>query len=132
MGDSIDWSMDRVAAHSLLVHLKLEATADNLELVAEHFARHRKTAFEWAAERVHAYIVGKLESASMIYFARESAEWSEGFRFAEQQIFTTTADDLLQLGSNRKQTRGQILRGMVRRARIEQASPDNSPRLTAG
>lgn len=117
MGDSTSWSMDRLAAHNLLASLKLEQTEENLELAARHFARHRESAIEWAAERTHASMLRSLESGSTMFFDRHSAEWTDGYRFAEQQVSTMMPKDLLDLGPERARSKGQVLRALVRQAR---------------
>ncbi|HJT38713.1 MAG TPA: hypothetical protein VJ762_00115 [Sphingobium sp.] len=117
MTDSDSWSVDRLAANNLLAHLGLEATADTLERVERHFAQHRRTAMEWATQRVHATIIDRFEAASQDYFLHHSEEWTEGFRFAEQQVAGMTARDLLQTDPGQPQSKGQILRHLVRHAR---------------
>lgn len=117
MGDSTFWSVDQLAARNLLASLKMEATDANLELAAQHFARHRQGCIEWAAERVHSNIVRSLEGASTMYFERKSGEWTDGFRSAEHHVATLTPDNLLELAPQRTRTTGQVLRAMVRHAR---------------
>jgi hypothetical protein len=117
MSESTSWSMDRLAAHNLLASLKLDTTEDNLEQAARHFARHRQSAIEWAAERTHSSMVRSLEAGSTSYFDRHSAEWTDGYRFAEQQVSTMMPKDLLDLGPERTRSKGQVLRALVRQAR---------------
>jgi hypothetical protein len=117
MAESNFWSMDRLAATNLLASLKLEASAETLDMVAEHFARHRQSSIGWAAERAHSHMTRRLEAASTTYFAERSEEWADGFRFAEQQIATTMPEELLELGPDRMRTKGQVLRALVRQAR---------------
>ena len=117
MGDSNFWSMDRLAATNLLASLKVDSSAETLDLVTEHFARHRQSSIGWAAERAHSHITHKLEAASTLYFAERSEEWADGFRYAEQQIATTMPEELLELGPDRTRTKGQVLRALVRQAR---------------
>lgn len=117
MSDSNFWSVDRVAANNLLADLKLEATADILETVTKHFAQNRQSAIGWAAERSHSYVIRKMESVSSIYFDRKNAEWTDGFRFAQHQIAIIRPQELLELGSDKARTKGQVLRALVRHAR---------------
>lgn len=117
MSESTFWSMDRLAAHNLLASLKVAATESNLEIAARHFARHRESAIEWAAERTHSSMVRRLEAGSTMYFDRHDAEWTDGYRFAEQQVSTMLPKDLLDLGPDRMRTKGQVLRALVRQAR---------------
>lgn len=118
MSESTSWSMDRLAAHNLLASLKVEATDDILEMAARHFARHRENAIEWAAERTHSSVVRKLEAGSAVYFDRRNGDWSDGYRFAEQQVSTMMPKELLDLGPDRTRTKGQVLRALVRQARV--------------
>ena len=117
MTDSDSWSVDRLAANNLLAHLGLEATADKVEWVEQHFARHRRTAMDWAAQRVHASIIDRFEAAAGDYFRHRSEAWTEGFRFAEQEVAGLTARDLLKTDTGQAQSKGQILRSLVRHAR---------------
>lgn len=117
MGDSSAWSMDRLAAQNLLARLNVEATPGNLELAAEHFARHRDNAIGWAAERAHSRVVRELESVGTMHFGDRCEEWAEGFRFAEHRVATMMPEELLDLVPHRTRSKGQILRSMVRQAR---------------
>lgn len=117
MSDSTAWSMDRLAAQNLLARLNVETTAGNLELAAEHFARHRDDAIGWAAERAHARMVKALEAAGPMHFSNRSEDWAEGFRFAEHQVATILPEELLDLGPARIRSKGQVLRALVRQAR---------------
>lgn len=58
-----------------------------------------------------------LERISTDSFARESDDFTRGFRYAEQQIMTLDALDMLELAPERSLTQGQILRAMVKQAR---------------
>ncbi|CAN5121678.1 hypothetical protein BH10PSE12_BH10PSE12_11470 [soil metagenome] len=117
MGESTFWSVDQLAARSLFASLNLDATDDMLEQAADYFARHRESAYAWSAERVHSNVIRKLEAASMLYFARESDEWTDGFCAAEQQVMAIRPSDLLETETVKPRTQGQILRTMVRQAR---------------
>jgi hypothetical protein len=117
MGDSTSWSMDQLAARNLLASLKVETSAGNVELAAEHFARHRQSSISWAAERVHSSTVRNLEAACGEYLVRQSVDWADGFRFAEQEVATMRPEELLELGPDRTRTKGQVLRALVRQAR---------------
>lgn len=117
MGDSAAWSIDRLAANNLLASLRLEAAAETVDAVAEHFAKHRRDSIEWAANRVHSSIVRRLESAVPDQFARHGEGWADGYRFAEQQIATCIPEQLLELPSDTVRTKGQVLRAMMRQAR---------------
>lgn len=117
MGDSRSWSIDRLAANNLLASLKLEATSETLDVVAEHFSKHRRNSIEWAAKRVHSSVIRTLESALPPHFDRQGENWAEGARFAEHQVATMIPEDLLELPSDTARTKGQVLRAMVRQAR---------------
>jgi len=122
MNDSDIWTVDRLAAQNLLADLKmadlkLETTTGILEQLADHFARHRQSAHGWAAGQAHSTAIRMLETASMEYSARKSEEWRSGYRCAEEQLFTTTPEELLDLGPERTRSKGQILRTLVRRAK---------------
>lgn len=117
MDDSDILSGDRVAASNLLIHLRVEATQATLDLAARHFAKHRQTAMEWAAQRAQASILDCFEDSSQRYFPHHDEKWSEGFRCAEQQIASMTIRYMLQLDVGKAQTKGQILRRLVRHSR---------------
>ena len=117
MGDSHFWSVDQVAARQLLADLSVEATDKAMETVMAHFARNRQSSYTWAAERVHSNVLRKLEDGSAIYFQRESEEWTDGFRSAEQQLMAVDPTELLGTDSIKPRTKGQILRAMMREAR---------------
>ncbi|WP_139139457.1 hypothetical protein [Sphingobium phenoxybenzoativorans] len=117
MDDSRVWSVDRLAAKQLLAGLALEYTDDMEDVVAQHFARHRRSCSTWAAERVHSNVLRKLEDGSAIYFQRECDKWTDGFRFAEQQLMSVDPEELLETTPVETWTKGQYLRAMVRQAR---------------
>jgi hypothetical protein len=117
MSDSDFWSVDQLAARQLLADLSVEVTDDAIGIVATHFARNRRSSYTWAAERVHANLLRKLEADSARYFQRKSEEWTEGFCSAEQQLMTTNPAELLGTEVVRPRSKGQILRAMMREAR---------------
>lgn len=117
MDDSKSWSIDRLAANNLLASLKLEATAETLDVVAEHFSKHRRNSIEWAAKRVHSSVIRNLELTLPAHFSRQSEDWADGVRFAEHQVATMIPQALLELPSEKTRTTGQVLRAMVRQAR---------------
>jgi len=117
MGDSNVWDVDRLAASNLLAELKLDAGEAKLEAAAKHFARHRLNSNSAAAERAHSSIVQRLESASTEQFGHTSDEWQEGFIYAEQQVLTMTAEELLDLSPEQERSKGQRVRDMMREAR---------------
>lgn len=107
------WSVDRLAASSLLAALKVEATTETLDKAAEHFAKHRQCAHEWGVERAQASAIRKLEEASADYFDRKSADWADGFRAADAQIIATTPHELLGTPVGKAKSTGQVLRRLV-------------------
>ena len=111
------WSVDRIAASNLLTDLQLEASTANLERVERHFARHRQTAMECAAKRAQSSIIEQVETASRRYFPQHNEDWAAGFCCAEQQIATIGAREMLQIETGKAQSKGQILRYLVRHAR---------------
>ena len=117
MDDSNAWNVDRLAANNLLAELKLEATDERIDSVVSHFARHRQAAYAWAAERVHAGMIARLETASMENFASQSEEWGNGFRFAEHEINMLTPTELLESQNEQVPSAGQLMRSLIRQAR---------------
>jgi hypothetical protein len=111
------WTVDQLAASNLLAALNVEATTERLELATRHIARHRQDQIGWAAERMHMRLIDMLEKISTQSFARESEEFTHGFRYAEQHIMTLNPQELLEIAPERPRTQGQILRAMVRQAR---------------
>ncbi len=77
MTESTIWSVDRIAAGNLSLSLGLKLDPADELLIAEHFARHRRDAQEWAAERTRDRIVSKLETASIELCPRSSDDWSQ-------------------------------------------------------
>lgn len=119
MDDSRIWNVDLLAARGLLAELKLEATEDALKKVAGHLSAHRRSSYTWAAKRVHSNAVETLEDVSKAEFAHRDGKWADGFRFAEQCILELMPETLLELSEERTQTKGQILRTLVRKAKRE-------------
>lgn len=117
MSDSKHWAIDRLAANTLFARLKLEATADMVDMAAAQFAEHRRNSISWAAERTHSSMVQRLESVSMMHGVERTDEWRSGFCHAEQQVMTMMPEDLLELGPDRTRSKGQVLRTLVRQAR---------------
>lgn len=115
--DSKPWSVDRLAADNLAVNLGVKFGDGDLSLIAEHFARHRLEAYEWAAERVRSSLIAKLESASHELFQQRRAEWIDGFIFAEQLLLAIEPNELTGIPAGQARTKGQVLRTMVRRAK---------------
>ena len=117
MSDSNDWAIDRLAANTLFARLKLDVTADMVDLAAAQFAEHRRNSISWAAERVHSSMVQRLESASMVHGIERTDDWRSGFCHAEQEVMTMMPEELLKLESDRTRSKGQVLRTLVRQAR---------------
>lgn len=117
MTESHIWSVDRIAAGNLLLSLGLKLDPADEQLLAEHFARHRRDAQEWTAERVRERVVGRLEAASFELCSRNSEEWAQGFLRAEQAVMTMTPVDLIGAEVGKAPSRGQVLRALVRRAK---------------
>lgn len=118
------WSVDRLAANNLLAALKVDESPETLEKVAGHFARHRQSAQEWAAEKAQSIAINKLETVSRNSFGRRSEEWADGFRAAEAQIFAIRREDLLEIPAARSRSTGQILRSLVSEAKRTEAQRD--------
>ena len=115
--DTTHWTVDQLAACNLLAALGVEATPEQLALTTSHISRHRQDQIGWAAERVHSRLVDMLEKVSTESFVHESEDFTQGFRYAEQQILTLDPRQLLELASERPRPQAQILRAMVRQAR---------------
>ena len=122
MDDSGIWNVDLTAARGLLAALNLEATDDALKTAAGHFSAHRRSSYTWAADRVHSKTVDNLETVSRQEFAHRDGQWTDGFRFAEQCVLELMPEELLELGEERTQSKGQILRSMVRKAKRDRPS----------
>ncbi|PZU59373.1 MAG: hypothetical protein DI547_07205 [Sphingobium sp.] len=121
MDDSNIWSVDTLAARNLLAHLNLEASPEALELVGRHLAAHRQNSMGWAAERARSVLGRVLDANPPEHLAHDNEDWLRGYHYAGQQVLTIQPDELLSLGPKRKQSKGQILRGMVRQARKSEA-----------
>ncbi len=121
MAESQIWSVDRIAAADLLKSIGVEDNAERTEQVARHFARHRRTTCQWAAERVHGNILEGLERASLDLLLDHDDRWADGFHRAEQMVMTMIPEELLGIQQRPERTRGQYLRTMVRSARRQNA-----------
>lgn len=117
MDNATQWSVDRLAAGKLALQLKLEASDALIEAIARHFAAHRRSMIEWAAERVQDNMVRALEEASTDSFIHRSEDWARGFQHAEELVIGTSPRELLELEPDQARSKGQILRSMVRQAR---------------
>lgn len=117
MDNATQWSVDRLAASNLLAALKLDASDDLIDIVARHFAEHRRSIASWTADRIRDAIFREMEESSMSLFAHRSEDWANGFGHAEQIIMTAQPKDLLNLDPAPARSKGQILRAMVRQAR---------------
>mgnify|MGYP001555386164 FL=1 len=117
MTESNIWSVDRIAAGNLLLSLGVKLDPADELLIAEHFARHRRDAQEWAAERARDRIVSTLETASLELCPRSSDDWSLGFQRAEQMVMTMTPNELIGTEVGKARSKGQVLRALVRHAK---------------
>ena len=122
MDDSGIWNVDLMAARGLLAALNLEASDAALKTAAGHLSAHRRSSYKWAAERVHSKAVDNLETVSRQEFAHRDGPWTDGFRFAEQCVLELVPEELLEVRQERTQTKGQILRGLVRKAKRDRPS----------
>lgn len=111
------WSMDRVAASTLLTALGLDISEERLLMVAGHFARHRDGAQDWAASRAHDHIAEKFEEAAQQDRRDHGDDWHRGFSAAEEIVLTLSPQELLGIDSARPRSKGQALRTMMRAAR---------------
>ncbi len=117
MTESDIWSVDSIAAGNLLLSLGLKLNAEQELVIAEHFARHRRDAHEWAAERARDRVIERLEAASLEFCSRNDGDWAQGFLRAEQVVMTMTPNELVGGDVGKAPSRGQVLRALVRRAR---------------
>jgi len=117
MSESDIWSVDRIAANNLAVDLDMIFEPEQIERIADHFSRHRLSAAQWAAERMHARIVTMLESESMRLAQEHDEDWTQGYMRAEQVVMTMPAGELLGIDHREPKSKGQILRAMVRQAK---------------
>jgi len=125
MTESDLWSVDRIAAGNLLLSLGLKLDPGDESLIAEHFARHRRDAQEWAAERTRDRIMRKLETASLELCPRSSDDWSQGFQRAEQMVMTMTPNELTGAEVGKPRSKGQVLRALVRHAKNAAKADDS-------
>jgi nicotinamide riboside kinase len=93
MSESDIWSVDRIAANNLAVDLDMIFEPEQIERIADHFSRHRLSAAQWAAERMHARIVTMLESESMRLAQEHDEDWTQGYMRAEQVVMTMPAEN---------------------------------------
>lgn len=117
MDIATQWSVDRLAASSLLARLQLDATDELLDMIARQFAEHRLAMASWAAERTQSAMIEAMEAASSAYFAHRSEEWIRGFCQAEEILCAVQPDRMLDLDPGPQRSKGQILRAMMRQAR---------------
>jgi len=122
MIESRIWSVDILAATDLLTRLGLEANDDRMALVADHLARHRLSACEWAAERMIGNVTQRLEDEAREQLQHRSDAWADGFRSAEQAVVTMSHGEMLGIRAPRGRTKGQMLRTLVRQARSRSAT----------
>lgn len=118
MIESQVWSVDRVAAADLLGSLGVDATPEALEAAAIRLARHRICAQDWAVKRAQSRVVAALESASARHFDRRSNDWIDGFRRAEEIVIVMAAGELVPSLAPQARSKGQVLRSLVRQARL--------------
>ena len=121
MRDMRYWEIDRLAAKRLLSRLKIEPTTAIVEEIAGEFAEHRMDVQHWAANRVQSRIIGALEERSIEDFAQKDAQWADGFMAAEQLVGRLSTNELLDQPYGTAQSKGQVLRSMVRGARNRSA-----------
>ena len=100
-----------------MAHLGIEATPITLDEVALEFAKHRKDVERWFAHRVQSKIISVLETRFVRDFSRVDGNWASGFRAAEEVVTTLSPNHLLDMPSGNAQSKGQILRSMVQKAR---------------
>ncbi len=119
MTESAIWSVDRIAAAELAADLGLPADEALISGIAERLARHRQDAHDWAAERVHANLMRRLDVAAVRLFERSSDAYANGFRAAEHEIIAVQPRELLELGPERVRSTGQVLRALMKTRRTE-------------
>ena len=117
MDNTTQWSVDRLAASNLLAQLKLETSDDLVDLVAQHFAEHRRNLVPWAVKRMRSAIIARMESAAASLFSHHGDDWARGFAQAEEIVVTLEAKALFDFEPDPPRSKGQILRSMVRQAR---------------
>ncbi|MEN7536116.1 hypothetical protein [Aurantiacibacter flavus] len=111
------WEIDRLAANRLVDRLKIEANPEMVEEIAMEFAEHRAEVQHWVAHRVQSRIIGALEARSVQDFVQKDATWADGFIAAEHMVANLSINDLLDQPHGSAQSKGQVLRSMVRGAR---------------
>ena len=117
MTDTRYWEIDRLAATRLLGRLGIEASPTTLEQAAKAFAEHRVEVQQWTANRVQSRVIGALETQSMQAFGQKDANWADGFIAAEQLVARLSTNELLDKPYGTAQSKGQVLRSLVRGAR---------------
>ncbi|MCB2014045.1 MAG: hypothetical protein R3E11_04175 [Sphingobium sp.] len=117
MTDSSIWSVDHIAATNLAASLGPDCREEQIELIAEHFAQHRHSAYTWIADRIRDNLLERLSSASRGLFRRKSDEWTSGYREAEHIVMTIDTDELVGVDDRPARSKGQILRSMMRGAK---------------
>ncbi len=91
------------------------------------FARHRMEVEQWAANRVQSTVIGALEAQSMHVFVQMDDKWANGFRAAEETVARLSTNELLDQPRGSVQSKGQVLRSMVRGARERSAIVEKRP-----
>ncbi|OYX66357.1 MAG: hypothetical protein B7Y88_05620 [Sphingomonadales bacterium 32-64-17] len=117
MTDTRYWEIDRLAATSLLGRLGIETNPTTVEQAAAAFAEHRMEVQQWTANRVQSRIIGALEAQSMQDFGQKDSTWADGFIAAEQLVARLSTNELLDQPNGTAQSKGQVLRSLVRGAR---------------
>ena len=121
MTDTRCWEIDRLAARRLLSRLGIEAPNTVVEEVAIAFAEHRADVQQWTANRVQSSIIDALEARSIQDFPQMDANWASGFIAAEQTVARLSKNELLDQPYGKAQSKGQVLRSLVRGARERSA-----------
>lgn len=121
MSESRIRDIDRLAARSLLVKLHIDPTPSVIEVAANELAAHRERSAGWIVDRVRSRAGRVLEDRAMHCLGRHSEDWASGVWFAQEQIATMSIGELLDQPEGHAQSRGQVLRSMVRKARDESA-----------
>jgi hypothetical protein len=116
------WTVDQLAAQLLCTELKLDASDEMRDRIAQHFSEHRKNMLQWAAQRIRHNMARALEKA-FSGNARNHEDgwhddgWMRGYRRAEELLLTMSNQELLALEPEQSRSKGQILRTMMRQAR---------------
>ena len=127
MTDTRFWEIDRLAAQRLLGRLEIDAPPGMVETVATAFAEHRMDVQQWAANRAQSQMIGALEAQSVQEFGQKDARWADGFIAAEQLVSRLSTSELLGQPYGTSQSKGQILRSMVRGTRNASAVVRSAP-----